>query len=357
VSPMSRLVKRTLLWACLLALPGAALADAEPIIRSSLADASAVWVGQQVGVTVELLAPGYFASSAAFDIPDPNGVLLMPPHGSPVIGNETIDGTLYTVQRHELRAWPMRPGQQLIPALSVRFQYKPNPLDTQTVPAALTTQALPLTVNVPPGAAGLGTVISARNLTVRESWQPEPGAGDVKAGSAFTRTVTFSAPDVPGMLFPPFPTEDIDGLGIYSKPQVADSEQRGEFTGSRSDSVTYVCEQPGTYTLPAVRFTWFDLDANELRAEELPERTLQVIANPDLASGVAASEADGGAAAATQTGRAPGTVLAWSIAALALAALTVVARSARGRAWLWRLSAPLRPVHLQPLHPTGSERE
>lgn len=43
------------------------------------------------------------------------------------------------------------------------------------------------------------------------------------------------------------------GLGVYPKPPVVeDAMQRGEFTGQRVETVTYICEQPGTYTLPAL---------------------------------------------------------------------------------------------------------
>ena len=55
---------------------------------------------------------------------------------------------------------------------------------------------------LPPGAEGLGNVISARNLKVEETWKPELGKTTIKPGDAFTRTIIFSAPDLPGMGLP-----------------------------------------------------------------------------------------------------------------------------------------------------------
>ena len=330
----------------LLALLPAMAGAQEARVRAALADAGDVWVGQRATLVVELLAPGYFASAAQFDIPDPAGVLLMPPQEHPLVGNETIDGTLYTVQRHELPAWPMRAGARFIPAVTVHFSYKRHPLDTDERQATVTTEPVALTVNLPPGAEHLGTVISARDLEVRESWQPEPGGGAIEAGTAFTRTVTFTAPDVPGMVFPPFPAGDIEGLGIYAKPtakpSLADRASRGELTGQRRDVLTYVAERPGRYTIPAAQLTWFDLDAQALRTETLPAVILNVVAGPAFASAAGAPAAP--VADADARMRRTGTV------GLALL-VSLVLQTAFVRRRLANAIAAVRPVYLEPLNP------
>lgn len=319
-------------------------AEAQPTVRAHLKVTEPVWVGQELTLVLELLVPGYFSSSANFDLPDPEGVLLMPPAQHPVVGNETIDDTLYTVQQHELRVWPMRAGKQTVPALGVRFSFKRHPLDTRGEPSSVTTEPIPFTVKLPPGAESLGTVVSARDLTVEEHWKPEPGPGSVKAGTAFVRTVTFTAPGVPGMVFPPFPANTIDGLGIYSKRQLLDREDGGSLVGVREDRMTYIAERPGQFTIPAASYTWFDLDSQKLRTIDLPARTLNVIANPDMAS-----------AAPPEQASAVRPPLPWLHIALAvLVALLVIAAamSRRVRRLASRALEPLRPVHLQPLNPT-----
>lgn len=331
----------------------------EAQVRLHLSTEGPVWVGQGVSLAVDLLAPGYFASAVSFDLPDPRGVLLLPPVGRPLVSTEVIDGTHYSVQAHEIRAWPMRAGEQSIPAFNIRFAFKRAPLDTDTVPVTLTVQPIPLSARQPPGAEHAGTVISASNLQVTETWSPEPGAEPVKAGAAFTRIVTFTAPDVPGMVFPPFPTGQIDGLGIYSKRRLLDQDDRGTLLGKRQDEITYIAKRPGQFTIPAAQYTWFDLDTQQLRSATLPARTLQVIANPEMAS-------------ATQTGVADATGSSWPgwlyslwsragswyFAALLGAAVLLLpvlllpaSRRQLGRA-LRTAVAPLRAVHLQPLNPT-----
>ena len=329
----------------LLALACNPILAQEAMERAHLETNTTVWVGQKVSVVVELLAPGNFSSAVSFDLPDPQGVLLMPPMGSPILSSETISNISYTVQRHELSAFPMRAGRQSIPAIPVRFSFKRASLDTNEIAATVTNAPIPFVVRLPPGAEDLGNIISARELKVRETWQPELGKTNVPAGSAFTRTITFTAPDVPGMVFPPFPSGQIDGLGIYTKHRVLDKTERGELSGGRGDVITYICQQPGEFTIPAVQFIWFDLETKQLATNDLPARTLNVIANPALATG-SRTNSTGGLAKRS--------VPWWAFAVSATVILLVLfaSWSARLRRLLAALFIPLQPLHLQPLNPT-----
>lgn len=332
------------LWLFLLvAWSPASAQDAE--IRASLDTEGDVWVGQRITLVVELLAPGYFASAASFQLPDPGGILLIPPTDSPLVSSETVDDVSYTVQRHELSVFARRPGPRTIPPLTARFQFKRQPLDKDTVAATVTTQPLQFTAKVPPGAENLGALISARNLTAVESWKPEPGKA--KAGDAFTRTITFTAPDVPAMAFPPFTPGKIDGLGLYPKPpEVLDHSDRGDLTGERRDTITYVCQRPGQFVIPAAKLTWFDLDAKQLQTIDFPARTLDVAPNPAMTS-----------AAASQTGTVtrPGwrSLFIGVLGAFGVCALVLLLWKTRP---FWQhLADVFRPVHLASLNPTGKK--
>lgn len=348
--PVSRPFVRCLLCLAGMLLCGHSLAQ-DAKVRTSLEINDAIWVGQKVTVVVELLAPGYFASAAAFDLPDPQGVLLLPPMGHPLLSSETIDGTSYTVQRHELSAYPMRAGEQSVPAFSVRFEFKRAPMDTNTIAATLKTDSMPFTVKMPPGAENLGQVISARDLKIEETWRPEPGKENVMAGAAFTRTITFTAPDVPGMMFPPFPAGRIDGLGIYTKRQLLDQTDGGSLRGERRDVVTYVCKRAGEFTIPATQYTWFDLETQQLRTTELPGQTLKVAVNPALAT---ASSADSASVVAASR-----SISWWMLIGLAVAALLLLlaGKSAQFRRVLADLFTLCRPLHLQPLNPTERSQQ
>lgn len=335
---------RGFLGLLLVLLCGATWAQ-EARVRSSLTTNDTFWVGQKITVVVELLAPGYFAGAPSFALPDPQGVLLLPPAGHPLVSSETIGDTHYSVQRHELAAFPMHAGEQTIPAIPVRFSFKRAPLDTNEVAATVTTTPMPYEVKQPPGTENLGQVISARDLKVEETWQPEPGKTNLLAGSAFTRTITFSAPDMPGMVFPPFPAGEIDGLGIYTQRQLRDQSDRGTMRGERQDIVTYVCQRPGQFTIPAARFIWFDLETKQLRTNDLPAHTLTVIENPKLTS----------VSGVTPHGAGPASrPISWTWLAVVVIAVVLTGVAGRSRRCRWvvaRWFDLLRPIRLQPLNP------
>lgn len=317
----------------------------EGLVRAKLEIKDTPWVGQKITLVVELLAPGFFSGGPSFDVPRVPGVLVIPPEGSPVVGSEEIGGVSYTVQRHELSVFGQRAGGHDIPAFAVRFAFKHAPLDKDPMAQRLMTPPLHFETKLPPGAEKLGTIISARDLKVEETWKPEPGKTQAKAGDAFVRTITFSAPDVSGMAFPPFPAPEVDGLGIYPKaPLVMDHSERGQMQGGRQDIISYQCKRPGHFVIPAARFTWWDLDAQQLKAVDFPARSFDVAPNSALASEAAANT------------RTPSRV-SWIIVTLLVGGVSF---------FLWvglnfggpylttgweRLVIFFRPIHLQPLNP------
>lgn len=313
----------------------------EPQIRARLHTPDPLWTGQKVTLVVELLAPGYFSSAASFDLPNPSGLLLLAPADHPLVSGDTIDGTYYTIQRHELAVYGAIAGEHVIPPFRIRFGYKRAPLDHDSVAAAVMTPSLSLSVTAPPGAEGLGQVISARSLRVVEEWKPVVGKSAVHVGDAFTRTITFSAPDVPAMMFPPFPTGKVDGLGVYPQPpKVLDRNDRGVMRAERRDAVTYVCQEPGRFTVPAARLTWFDLDAQKLQVIEFPEYTFEVAAGATEPAVIAPAHR-----------RVPDWKSAVGAGVIIALLFAMFRWRKRWRRLLSTLFAPLRPVHLQPLNP------
>ncbi len=333
-----------LIWLFLLLSLHPAAAQS-PRIRTSLSAPPNLYTNQRVTLVVELLAPGFFSGAASFDLPDPSGLLLIPPAERPVIGTEQIDGESYTSQRYEIAVFVRRPGAQTIPPFAVRFHYKRNPLDKDALSGSVKTEPIHLDAKLPPGSEKLAGVISARNLSIVEAWNRNPEKA--KVGDAFTRTITFSAPDVPAMAFSPFPSGKIDGLGLYPKPPlILDRSERGETHGERRDVIVYVCQRPGAFLIPAVRMTWWDLDSSTLRTIDLPARKLEVAPNPAmiaLSSPLAADRPQRNAA-----------FFGGLFAALFAHALAFAAWITRAR-WLPWLD-PLRPVHLAPLNPASFYR-
>jgi hypothetical protein len=314
-------------------------------VRTTLLVKEKVWIGERVTLVIELLSPGYFAGSPTFDLPRVQGVLILQPDDRPVLGSEVFEKKSFTVQRHEFAVFPELAGRITIPPFMVRFTTRQGV--AEPVEHSLPTDAASFEANVPPGAEGLATLISAHDLKATETWLPVPGAA--KAGDAFTRTITFSSSDVPSMAFPPFPATEIPGLGVYPKaPKLFDDSQRGVTRGQRQDTFTYVCQRPGHFVVPAARFTWWDLDHHQLRNVDFPARAFEVAANPALPAPAAVSRPDGSRNLRAQV------VLVGFVATIiaVLGGITFWTRQ-RWPMW-WRAIAFWRPVHLAPLNPGDS---
>ncbi|GAA5121246.1 BatD family protein [Luteolibacter yonseiensis] len=315
--------------------------EEEPFARARIGTEGEIWTGQKVTLVVELLAPGYFTGAPAFDLPKIPGCLIVPPVSSPVVSSETRGDRTFTLQRHELMVFPHRPGKIEIPPFQARFSFKRAPLDKDPVAASVSVAALAFEVSVPPGDAARATVTSA-DLKVSESWSSEPGKR-AKPGDAFVRTITWSASDLTGMAFPPFPDDRIPGLAIYRKPPfVEDASDRGELRGGRVDVITYVCKGGGNFVIPAYRVRWWDPAKKSLQTVEFPPRAFTVFVPPPPPEPFSRR--------ASRYLRAHGRETALGLASLILAVSTF-------RLW-WpvvvRFQQRLRPRHLPPLNPFPS---
>ncbi len=251
-----------------------------PQIRAVLAAHDETWAGQRIALQVDLLVPGYLSGVPFFDLPSVPGVLMMPPQGSPILSTEQIDGTSFTVQRHELAVLTRRAGDIAIPPFEVRLAYKRNPLDHDPVGETLKTPPVSFTAKAPPGSRPDEDILTSTDLTVAETWKPVPGT-NAKAGDAFVRTLTWSASDLPAMAFPPVQPAPIDRLGLYpATPKVSDTSERGSARGERQDTITYVCKAAGHAEIPAWSVRWWNPEKKEMQHADFPARAIDIAGPP-----------------------------------------------------------------------------
>ena len=252
--------------------------DLAPRARVQVSPKEGGWVGQCVTLTITLATPDLFAGVPVFEFPPIPGAIVLPPAGSPDVGSERVDDTTFTTQRHAFSIYAQRPGTIHIPPIPIRFESNAG-YGKPTIARRVTAEEVSFTAKNPPGAEELGTVIATADLEVAADWQPEPKTP--KVGDAFTLTVTVTASDVPGMVLPPLRFGPINGVAAYPKePVVNDQTVRGELTGRRTDTVTFICERPGTVTIPDRALSWFDLTSEQLKTERIGGRTFEVAPDP-----------------------------------------------------------------------------
>ena len=251
-------------------------AAADSSVRIEVPDSTA-WTGQRIPIFIELRADGSFTGAAAFDIPEIPGTVVLR-IGSPVLGSLTEGGTEFFTQRHEFALFSQTEGALQLPPITARFSHRKGYTGPSS-DVSLETKPATLAIRRPPGSANLGFIVTTGSLQIVESWDPQPGP--VETGAVFKRTITQKAAQMTGIALAPAPNTAPEGIRVYlAEPEVMDRTERGEFSGERRETITYLVRQPGAHTLPAIRYDWWNPDTGKLETKTLPAVSFTATAPP-----------------------------------------------------------------------------
>ncbi|MBT8040757.1 MAG: BatD family protein [Gammaproteobacteria bacterium] len=277
----------------LLALSATAAAQEQAEVRIAAGRDDPQWVGAKIPVYLELWTDAMSFSNQSFVVPEVSGAWLLQTDSSTVKLSERREGATWQGLRYTLSLYAQRAGTLEVPSFDVRFSTRAV-FNADPVMHEFTTQSLEVEARLPPGLAEAGSLVTTSAFDFEGAWEPalddDQDVLELQTGDALVLTVKRVAKDVPGMAFSPLPEMEIEGLGIYADPpRIDDQVDRGDLTGTRADRVTVVCEQPGSYVLPALEFQWWDPGRETLRRETVAAVMLNVTEN--AAWGSAGSDA------------------------------------------------------------------
>ena len=263
-------------------------AQAEPTealearVRAGLEITDEVWVGQQIGLTVDILSPGSTFTDQRIYLPAVAGALILEDGVTTIYLSERIRGETWQVLRYRYPMFVQRSGTVEIPSFNVAFAVSAG-FGQPDVAFDLDTQRLSLSVRQPSGVTDLQNLVTTTAFTLNVD--VTPNGNELQVGDAVTRSITRSATGVSGMAFAPLPSHELAGVAAYpDAPLIEDSSNRGELQGKRVDTTTFVLQAEGEVTLPALALQWWDPRAAELHVETIPALKLNVTANPSLQS-------------------------------------------------------------------------
>ena len=147
-------------------------------------------------------------------------------------------------------------------------------------------EPLTLTVRERPDGAPGERWLPAQDLELVELWgdgQLDPPV--LVVGEPVDRVVAIRARSVTASQLPLPEIGEVEGLKQYSDPAYEDSQVAGQDrVAVRALPTVLIPTRPGVLTLPAVEVPWWDTQSDQARVARLPERTVQVIANPGAPS-------------------------------------------------------------------------
>jgi len=276
---MSRRVHHIQRWflIVLMVLLGSAgkLCAAEQVVVRLTSEPENPWIGQQVIVYLDLLGRDGWAQLHKIDYREVDGGYLKRFETQGTRLQETIAGESYSGQRYEYMFFPQRAGELVLASMAIDVEIKGWGADAKEEIVTMSTPPLALKVRPVEGVETGEPVISTTEFSIIQKWEPE--ATEFAAGDALTRTIEFSAAGVSGMVFQPVTQQPIEGIGIYpSSPAVDDVYSRGDLSGRRVETFTYVMEQAGSHRLEDSSFVWWNIKDEVLETVTLEGRTFSV---------------------------------------------------------------------------------
>ncbi|MBU2711356.1 BatD family protein [Zooshikella harenae] len=256
------------------------------VFMESHLDKEEIFVQGQALLTVQIFhsVPFYSGSQITeLDIPE----AIVKQVGDPRSFERIINGKRFRVIEVQYAIFPQKSGEITIPqqTFTATKVFRQQPFDrffNSTLGKPVQVNSAPINLSVLPTPKDYPKKqpwLPASDITLKEKWSGE--REQLQVGDSITRTITVTADGMSSAQLPPLPTLDIPGLKTYpDQTKTEDHATANGIVGRRQESVAIVPTKPGTYNLPAIKYTWFDTAQQRIRTAKLPARTLQVIAAP-----------------------------------------------------------------------------
>ena len=260
---------------------------AGPTVRVRVLGQQPVVAGQSVQIEITILAPNFFLSAPAFPALQVPGAVVTMPDERGINSTETVDGASYAGIRKTYVFTPQTGGDFALPTPEIHFTYSGDDGKPQDVTVTLPSTTIHASgqQGTPAQAPAAAPLLPAARLHVGQTFEQPVSGKDahLRAGDALVRTVTIFAPGAPAMMIEPPAMPAPRGVRQFrADPQLQDGaaatgdEPAGTTGGRRVETVTYVFEGSGHYTLPAVSVAWYDPATGKRTQSSAPAVTVDV---------------------------------------------------------------------------------
>jgi len=230
-----------------------------------------------------------------------HGAALVKQIGTDHYASTMRDGRSYQVITRRYALFPLRSGTVHLagPVLDGQVAVTQNTSPWSGFFGQLVQSARPIEIHGdpivlsvrprPPGQRS-GDWLPARQVTLSAQWSP--ATLRAQAGNPLTVTLHLRAtgltagqlPNLAHLITPPA------GLSAYpDQPRLRNTMQGEEMVGERDQTLAFIANRAGHYTLPPITIHWWDTLTNQARTATIPGRILTVLAAPGSGTAAAAS--------------------------------------------------------------------
>ena len=250
-------------------------------IKSWLEPAKNIATRQQVLLIIDIGTDTWFSGGTSIGRIDVENLLAIQRNKLATNYSERQSGVTRARQRWEITLYPLASGQFLIPPVAVKVAVAAQ--GRTTVSGTLLTKPLSFSASLPAAVLTPDRPwFVASNSTVSQTWNTEP-AQLLKVGDAVVREITINASDTISALLPEFDgvAEQSDSGRYYLAPALlADTQPRGDYQASRQQKITFIVQQPRTYSAPDITIFWWNTTTQQLDTVQLPGQQFSVTHTP-----------------------------------------------------------------------------
>ena len=248
---------------------------------------------QQITLIIEVLSAHPFASDFTLPYLDFDNSVVIQPNGNAELATKLIAEQLWFIQRKKIITYPLTSGQFDIAPIKVGIYL--NTQHQETLSGSIQTQPYSFEVAIPSPLTDANNIIASSHVefSLSSDLAQRKQAKDKHVlkgetvnehvestvGSAITYHYTTKADNMHVIMLSKLKFDEIDGLQIYRKPSIEKDEfDRFEKfnTAILTQTVTYIFEQEGIFTIPEQRLVWWDTVNNELREEVIAKQVIIV---------------------------------------------------------------------------------
>lgn len=239
-----------------------------------------VVVGEPVLVTITIYTSTWFTSPPEFsEIQVPNAIMVDYKQRTGSM-SKTIGNRSYPAIEKKYLVYPLKEGENSLPSMSIVVESPPEG-DYKSKRRVIKSPERSFHVAPVPEGLTMETWLTAYNVRLSETWNKS--TDQLRQGDVLDRRITIEASGALAALIPPLDIVESSFGNLYSRtPSLNNVQNQSSFTGTRTETWTYLMESEGSYTIPGISVSWYNPVSQKVESAQIGAREITIVANPDM---------------------------------------------------------------------------